>query len=151
MLLVFSHMYNFSWFEGCCFFFPQKTIDKWKIFEDSLAAYRKVKFKTLKCLPCFSVHDEGVQVFLAVLHVSVLLECKLLGNHHVRIMCTVCYIWCLFSLLHQTGQNKMSTGYCYTKIAVVCFHINSLQSQQSFCFFLGLRAVWVVSLNAALT
>lgn len=117
--------------------------DFWGLFS---SVYRKVKFKTLKCLPCFSVHDEGIQMFLAVLHVSVLLECKLLGNHHVRTMCTVCYIWCLFSLLHQTGQNKMSTEYCYSKLAVVCFLINSLQSQQSFCFFLGLRAVWVISL-----
>lgn len=49
------------------------------------------------------------------------------------------------SLLHQTAENKMSSKYCYVKIAVVCFHINSLQSQQSFCFFLVLRAVWVIS------
>lgn len=61
---------------------------------------------------------------------------------HVRVH-SVLHLGAL-SLLHQTGQNKMSTEYCHNKIAVVCFHIKSLQSQQAFCFFLGLRAVWVV-------
>lgn len=71
--------------------------------------------------------------------VSVLLDA---ACAHVRVH-SVLHLGAL-SLLHQTGQNKMSTEYCHNKIAVVCFHINSLQSQQAFCFFLGLRAVWVV-------
>lgn len=64
-----------------------------------------------------------------------------LGSLHVLVL----HLGSL-SLLHQTGQNKMSTECCYKEIAVGCCHSNSLQSQQSFCSFLGLRAVWVVSL-----
>lgn len=102
-----------------------KTIDKCEVVEECLVSYRKVKFKTKKCLLCVSVHDEsfsdvfgtgctgfcsvGMQTVLGSLHFPVVH----LGS---------------VALPPQTGQNKISTECCYKKIAVGCCHSNNHSS-----------------------
>lgn len=82
-------------------------------------------------------------MFWDVLHVSVLLECKVYSEAFFLVLCTRCVTSGVsFSSAPDTSE-QMSAEYCNRERAHVCSHINTLQSQQSFGFFFGLRALWV--------
>lgn len=119
---------------------PKKTIDKSEIFEDCLAAYRKVKFKTWKCLLCFSVHDGAFRCFWLF---HMLLFCWT-ANWVRKPSCSCVTSGVSFSSApDRSEQNEYWV--LLRRNSSRLLYSNSLQSQQSFCSFLGLRAVWVVS------